>query len=274
MSTEMEETMSEEEASTSERWGILRLLWGTVVRPCATLEHLREHGPRTWWVPALLVALLIALPILVAAPFAVEQAREALLVTQEQLEERQGMELSTEQQAQMESMATSPLIIVVFPAVLRVVGQVVGWLAWAGALYLAGIALGGRSTFGQMFRTVVWTWLPYALRGLLQTVYILSSGQLIANPGLSGLVQDNRPVAEVVAAPPSLGQMLLVAFLSKVDLFLVWNLILLVIGVTVVTRLPGRKAILATLGVWILLTTLSLIPTLVSAVFAQQAGVF
>jgi hypothetical protein len=266
--------MVEEKAPAVERRGILRLLWGILVRPRATLSHLCEHEVRTWWVPAFLVVLLVVLPILVSAPISVEQAHEALLVTQEQLEERQGMELSAEQRAQMESMATSPLIIVVFPAILRVVGQIVSWLAWAGALYLAGIALGGRSTFGQMFRVVVWTWLPYALRGALQTVFILLSGQLIANPGLSGLVQDSRPIAEVVAAPPSLGQLVLVALLSKVDIFLFWNLILLVIGVRVVTRLPWRKAILATLGVWILLTALSLIPTLVSGLFAQQAGVF
>jgi hypothetical protein len=266
--------MAEEKAPALERWGILRLLWGITVRPRATLEHLCEHEIRAWWVPALLAMLLLVLPILVSAPISIEQAREALLVTQEQLEERQGMELSAEQQSQMESMATSPLIIVVFPAVLRVVGQIVSWLAWGGALYLTGMALGGRSTFGQMFRVVIWTWLPHTLRGALQTVYIQLSGQLIANPGLSGLVQESRPIAEVVAAPPSLGQMLLVTLLSKVDLFLFWNLILLVIGVRVVTRLPWRKAILTTLGVWILLTALSLIPTLASGLFAQQAGIF
>ena len=266
--------MVEERVPAVERRGILRLLWGIIVRPRATLSHLCEHEVRTWWVPALLAVLLFVLPILVSAPISMEQAREALLVTQEQLEERQGMELSAEQRAQMESMATSPLLIVVFPSVLRAVGQIVSWLAWAGALYLAGIALGGRSTFSQMFRVVVWTWIPYILRGALQTIYILLSAQLIANPGLSGLVQDSRPIAEVVAAPPSLSQILIVALLSKVDIFLFWNLILLVIGVRVVTRLPWRKAILATLGVWILLMALSLIPTLVSGLFAQQAGVF
>jgi hypothetical protein len=58
------------------------------------------------------------------------------------------------------------------------------------------------------------------------------------------------------------------------DLFLVWNLILLVIGVVVVTRLSRSKAILVTLVVWVLLTALNLVPTLVSSLFAQQAGVF
>jgi len=63
------------------------------------------------------------------------------------------------------------------------------------------------------------------------------------------------------------------AFLSHVDLFLVWNLILLVIGVMVTTHLPRRKAALVTLGVWLLLTALSLTPTLVGGLFAQQMGV-
>ena len=91
-------------------------------------------------------------------------------------------------------------------------------------------------------------------------------------PGLSGLVQEPRSISEIVAVPPSLGQTLLATFLSKVDLFLVWNLILLAIGVMLTTRLPRRKAVLVTLGVWLLLTALSLLPALVGGIFAQQMG--
>ncbi len=263
--------MSEANATSSKRQGLLRLLWGMIVRPRATLEYLRERGGRAWWLPALLAVILAILPILVAAPITAQQSREAVAAVQEQF----GREISAEEQAQMEqamSIAASPLITTVFPAVGGVVMLAVGWLVWAGALYLAGMALGGRSTFGQMFCMVVWAWLPYALRGVFQTVYIMASGQIIANPGLSGLVQETRPIGEIIAAPPRLGQMVLVAFLSRIDLFLIWNLILLVVGVTVATRLPRRKAALVTLGVWLLLTTLSLLPTLVGGLFAQQMG--
>jgi len=247
-----------------------------IIQPRATLEYLNEHGGRTWWLPALLAVLLAILPIVVAAPITVRQTREIILATQEQMGEQLGAGMSDEERAQMEeqmmSASASPLIVVVFPAVGGVMGLAVGWLVWAGALYLAGTALGGRSTFGQMFRIVVWTWLPYALRGLLQTVYILISGQLIVNLGLSGFVQDNRLVGEMVLAPPSPGQMVLAALLSKVDLFLIWNLILLVIGVIVTTRLPRRKAALVTVGMWVLLTAVSLLPALISGLFAQQMG--
>ena len=264
--------MSEEKTPAPERRRLPRLLWGMIVHPRATLEVLREHGGRTWWVPALLAVLLLVLPIVVAAPLTARQTREAVRAAQEQWE----AEVSAGDEAQMEqamSVAASPLITVVFPAAGRVVGQVVGWLAWAGSLYLAGLALGGRSTFGHMFRMVVWAWLPYVLRGLLQTAYILLSGQLIANPGLSGLVRDNQAVGEMALARPSPGQTLLAAFLAKVDLFWMWNLVLLVIGVTVFTRLPRRKAVLLTLGVWLLLTVVSLLPALAGGLFARQMGV-
>jgi len=269
--TREEIAMSEEKAPLPERWKLPRLVWGMIVRPRATLETLREREGRTWWLPALLAVLFIVLPVAVAGPITARQAREAVRAAQEQF----ASETPAGDEAQMEqamSIAASPLITVVFPAVGGVVGQAAGWLVWAGVLYLGGMALGGRSTFGQMFRMRVWTWLPYALRGLLQTIYILASGQTIANPGLSGLVQENRPIQEMIMTPPSPGQTILVALLAKVDLFLVWNLILLVIGVMVVTHLPRRKAVLLTLGVWVLLTAVGLLPALVGGLVARQVG--
>lgn len=247
-----------------------RLVWGVLVRPRATLEVLNQQGQRAWWLPAALVALVLVLPIVVAAPLSAQQAREALAVTQEQW----GSQMSPADASQMEraaSIVSSPLITVVFPSVGGLVGLVVVWLAWASALYLLSLAVGGRSNFGQMVRMVVWAWLPYALRGLLQSIYILATGQLIAHPGLSGLVADDRALSEVVLAPPSLGQMLLTSFLSRLDLFLVWNLALLVVGVGVVARLPRQKALLVTIGVWLVITVLGLLPALVSGFLGQQA---
>jgi hypothetical protein len=254
-----------------------RILWGMIVRPRATMERLSESGKRAWWLPAALAVIALILPILVSAPITARQTREAILATQEQMREQWGETMPGQEEAQIEeamSVASSPLITVVFPSIGGVVGLVVGWLIWAGALHLAGMMLGGRPSFGAMFRMVVWAWIPYAVRGLLQTVYILITGQLIANPGLSGLVADNRPVSEMILVPPSTGQILLRAFLSRIDLFLFWNLALLVVGVMVTARLPCRRAVLVTLGVWGILTALAMVPALIGAIFAQQAAAF
>lgn len=264
--------MSEE--TKSARQSILRSLWGIIVRPRATLTYFKDHGKRAWWVPAILAVLLVVAPLVVAGPITAEETREAILASQEEMAEQRGVELTDEQREQMVSYGASPLITTVFPAAAGALGLIVGWLVWAGGLYLAGMALGGRSTFGTMFRTVVWTWIPFVLRGLVQTVYILASGQAIANPGLSGFVQSDRSIAELVATPPSLDQILVVSLLSRVDLFLIWHLILLIIGIKVVTQLSRRKATLVTLAVWLLLTALSLVPALVGGFFAQQTGGF
>jgi hypothetical protein len=216
--------------------------------------------------------LLIVLPILASGPLRTQQTREEMRTAQEEMARQMGEDVSEDQLERAMSMAASPLLTVVFPAVGSAVSRVVGWLVWAGALHLVSMLFGGRSTFKQMFPVVVWAWLPYALRGLLQTVYVLTSGQLISNPGLSGLVQNEQAIGEVVVAPPSPGRTLLVALLSRVDLFLIWNLVLLMIGVGVTTRLSRRKSVLVTLGVWVLLTALGLLPALIGSLFAAQIG--
>ncbi len=243
--------------------GNIRLLWGIVARPRATFQRLNENGRGAWWLPALLTVIMVVLPIIVASPIQARQAREAVAEMQAQMSEM----LSPEQQQQMEQaqqIAASPLIITVFPSLTGVLGLVVGWLVWAGALYLVGMVAGGHASFGALFRMVVWAWIPYALRGFLQALYILLTGQLIAHPGLSGLVAGEQTVEKMLTAPPTAGQMVASAFLARIDLFLFWNLALLVVGTMVVTRLSARKATALVLGIWLLFTLVGLISALVS----------
>ncbi len=255
---------------SQQKMGLPRLLWGIVARPRATFRYLNEHGRRLWWLPALLAAVMVVLPIIVAGPIQARLAREAVAEMQAQMSER----FSAEQRQQMEQaqqIVGSPLITTVFPSITGILGLAAGWLAWAGTLYLAGMVMGGHTSFGALFRMVIWAWIPYALRGFLQSLYILFTGQLIAHPGLSGLVADNRSVGEMLQAPPTTGQLLASAFLGRIDLFLFWNLALLVVGTTVVTRLSSRKVTALVLGIWILFALISLIPTLVSSLFMGQS---
>lgn len=262
-----------ETSTESEKRSPFSLLAGVIVRPRATFRYLAGEGRRAWWLPALLAVVMVILPVIAAGPIQARLARETLQATQSLFGEGA---LSPEQQQQMEEaqkIVTSPLIITVFPSITAVLGLIVGWLAWAGALYLVGMVMGGHASFGALFRMIVWAWVPYVLRGFLQTLYILLTGQLIAHPGLSGLVADNRPVAEMLAAPPTMSQMVAQAFLSRIDLFLFWNLALLVVGTVVVTRLSARKATALVVGVWLLFALIGLIPTLVGGLFMGRSAV-
>lgn len=260
--------MAESGVVSPRRGGLPRLLIGIVVRPRQTLMTVKEGQRRSWWLPALLTVLLVVLPIAVAAPIS---AREAIRSLDEEMPDEVREQFSEEYMQRAYDAASSPFFTAVFPAIGTVIGHGVGWLAWAGILYLGSIMLGGRGTFEQVFPIVGWARFPYALRGLAQTVYILVSGELIKRPGLSGLIQDAP--SDVFTGAPDLGRALTTAFLSRVDLFLIWSLVLLVVGVSVTTKLSRRKSVLLTLAGWALITLLVLIPSLAGVFVAQRAFV-
>jgi len=71
---------------------------------------------------------------------------------------------------------------------------------------------------------------------------------------------------------PSTGQIAASSLLSHIDLFLFWNLALLVIGTVVVSRISGRKATAIVLGIWVVLTLLGLLPALVGLLVSRSFG--
>jgi hypothetical protein len=255
------------------RRSFFALLWGMIRRPRSTLAALREQGGRSWLLMAFLAMLVVAALALVAAPIASRVAQEAVRAN---LESRPGgQEITPEMQAQAARMATNPLFTTVLPIIGGLAGLWVSWLAWAGGLHLASTVLGGSSSFRQMFRAVVWCWLPFTLRRLTQLIYIAASQQVIANPGLSGWM-GKASVEEFVASPPGMSsppgtsELLLRAFLGQVDIFLLWALVLLIIAVLVTARISARKAIIITLVVWLLFSAISLLPALASGVVSSS----
>jgi hypothetical protein len=245
--------MSSETEFPTQRKNFFSLLWGIIRQPKATFEYLRGAGGRQWLWLALIAILLTIAPITASAPITARTAREALEAQFDAQEER-GQALTPEMRQQASQISTNPLFTVVFPGILGVVGLVVSWLVWSGALHLLSVMVGGDSHFRAMFKMAVWAGLPLILRGVLQTVFILVTGETISNPGLSGLVAQERPVSEIILQPPSAGTLAIQSFLSQIDLFFIWYMVLLVIGVRVMARFSLRKAILIVAGIWLVLT--------------------
>ncbi len=262
--------MSDIEAQVQPRQNFFALFWGMIRRPRWTYENTTIRVNRSWILMAVLTMVALVLPIIAAAPITSQQAREAVQAGLESQGES-GSNITPEMEGQISQFATNPLFTIVFPSVLRMVALWIGWLVWAGGLHLISTMAGGNSQFGQMWRTVIWSWLPFAVRGLLQSGFILLTGEGITNPGLSGLIADQRSVSEILAAPPSTGQLVLSSILSNIDLFLIWNLILLIFGVAITARISRRKASFITLGIWIGLTIIGLIPALFSGFALGQS---
>lgn len=240
--------MSEETKSVPAAPGFFSILVGVIVGPLKALKTISERPGRGWLIFALLAMAIGILPTIVAAPQTIERSRAAI---ESNLQSQPNSAQITDEQRDMAlSFTTNPLFVVVLPAVGIIIGLVLSWLLWAGALYLLTTVLGGNAHFAQVRQLVVWSWIPFVLRSLVQAVYILSTGQLIGRPGFSGFVAASIDPA----MPASLNTQLLSAFLGQLDLFVLWNLVLLMVGIFVTARVSKVKAVLIPLIVWIVFT--------------------
>jgi hypothetical protein len=252
----------------NEKKSLLKLLLGVLLRPRATFTYLRENQPRSWIVPALLIALCIMLPV-----FAGTSASQTITDPSMNMGMPGGAVVMPEGRvivegggAPMPEMPAQPLALTLLQTAGALVSLPLTWLLWGGALYLASVFLGRSSGFAPMFRLTVWTWIPYAVRGLLQAVFIWTTGQAISNKGFAGYVLDSA-VPQMITPGP--GKLALAGILGRVDLFLVWNLILLVIGLMAFTKLPRRKALVAVLVIWAVFALLSIVPAILGGMFGS-----
>ncbi len=154
-----------------------------------------------------------------------------------------------EQQAQyMQAIQStqSPVFVYVLPALGSLLGVWISWLILGGILHLVTTLLGGRGSTVISMNIVAWASLPLAVRALVQIIYMLAAHKLIGSPGLSGF-------------SPA-GDSGLVLFTSHVleliDIYIVWQVILLVVGVRISTALSPSKSILGVLVVFILIVAL------------------
>jgi hypothetical protein len=93
---------------------------------------------------------------------------------------------------------------------------------------------------------VAWSSLPYAVRDLLQIIYLLVTRRLITAPGFSGFM----------ASDASGLSLFLVALLTLVDIYLLWRLILLVIGVKAASGFSTGKALFSAITLLLILLLL------------------
>jgi hypothetical protein len=152
---------------------------------------------------------------------------------------------------------TSPLFIGATGIALGTLGLILTWLFRGALLFFIGYLFGTEKRYIQMVSLVLWSWWPFALRDLVNAIFVLVNGQLVANRGLSFLVASGDQVQDA-------GN-LLYGLLSQVDLFLVWHLLLVGVGLAVSTRASRAKTAIGTVAYWVLTALVGLAPTLLAS---------
>jgi hypothetical protein len=140
-----------------------------------------------------------------------------------------------EQLAQYQQVMTgmnNPVFYYALPALRIVIGVWAGWLIFGALLHLLLTLLGGRSSMGVTLNVVAWASLPIALRYLVQFGKMMQSNQFIQGHGLAGFAPSGEGIVFAVIA----------LALALIDLYVIWQIVLLVIGIKASSALTTPRA--------------------------------
>ena len=228
----------------------LRALIGMTIRPKRTFQALNQRTRTGWWVPAMLmVAVIVATTYTYTSAFAHIMYQQQLMVYEQMPEQDRG--LMPEPEFRM-----TPTLTMVIRGGGKFLSTVVTWLVWAGTLTLAASLLGAPSlSFGRALALYAWSSVPIVIRGIAQSVYMAATKTPIYNAGLSGLIVDQAPPPMVMGpqrrmpAIPTQGEVALASVLGHLDLFTLWHLGLLVMGLMICARWRRNRALLTVIGI-------------------------
>jgi hypothetical protein len=210
-------------------------IWATLIHPRQVFDEMTSASRPVWGAPMLVLSLTASLVVIVGGYL---RSRAALMGEiplprdwQFWTPEMQNNYMQAQQATQ------GPVFTYIIPLVGALTALWLGWLMLAGLLHLGSTLLGGRGSMQSALNVVAWASLPFAVRDLLRITFMLLMGHAIVSPGLSGFAGNAGFWAQLLA---------------RTDIFVVWNVVLLVIGFGIVDSLPRNKALVGVVVVMLL----------------------
>lgn len=204
-------------------------------RPRAVFAEMASESRPTWSTPMLVLSVTALLVVLAAGYL---KTRAAMMGEIALPPEWQWWTPEMQENYMRAQQATQgPVFAYVIPLVGAWTRLWVGWLVLSGLMHLGSTLSGGRGTMQGSLNVVAWANVPFALRDILRLVFMLIAGRAIASPGLSGFA----------SAPGFISHLL-----ARADIFLVWSMILLVVGLAAADGLTKGKSFAIVLVVLIL----------------------
>jgi hypothetical protein len=195
-------------------------------RPRRGFQEMASESRATWQTPMLLLSLTAILVVIVAGYLKTRAAMMGEIPLPPDWQfwtpEMQNNYMQAQQATQ------GPVFMYIMPMVGSLTALWVGWLLLAALLHFGSTLLGGRGSMQSALNIVAWASLPFAIRDILRIAFMLATGHAITSPGLSGFASTAGFVSHL---------------LTRLDIFLIWHVILLVIGFALTDGLPRSKAV-------------------------------
>jgi hypothetical protein len=227
------------EAPPSEPSNPFSRIIGVLVSPSRTFADIARKPD--WVIPALVIVLVFAIAAIVTVP-----RLDFETMTREAME-AQGRSGPQMEQGLRVGIAIAKGIQYSISFLL------IGILAVAALLYWLGVRLlGSEATYQQVFSVVLYGFMPTVIRQLVKIPIVLSKHAI--NP---------RDAENVVRSSPAFltsfkTNPMLFALLSRLDLFAIWSLILIVIGLAAASKLSKAKTASVVIALWIVGTLITL----------------
>ena len=229
---------------------------GVIFKPKQTFASITSQAS-SWFTPMLVLTLAVLIHVLASGWVNQQIAATGVIPTPPDFQYwNQEMQ---NQYMQSQQVRQGSVFLYVIPAIGALSAAWIGWLIVGGMLHLATTLLGGRGETSASINLVAWANLPFAIREVVRGIYLLATRQPIAAEGLAGFVDSASGSAAVF----------LVSLLALVDIYLIWHVVLMAIGVHSHTRLPAGKA---TIGAASVVLIVVLIQALFGYLFSQLSA--
>ena len=221
------------------------------LRPRKTTAEIVERDKQVWLTPLLILSVLVIIVALVSAPLRLQAIQNGtnLPVDFQYYSEEQQQQFYEAQATQ-----TSPLFIYVFPILSGLLKVWVSWFLLSILWYLSLTLAGSRAGSTKFYNLAGWSFMPLALRYLVQIIGILVTKELITSPGLSGFISADAAGLAVYFG----------AFLALIDIYFIFQVVLLFIGVIPLSGLTKTKAWIATAITLVIVMLLMALPGFLS----------
>ncbi len=202
----------------------------------------------TWRLPLLVLSIFAVVYVLAAAPLLRAQVLSNPPPLPQDFEYYPPA--MQEQYMRAVEVTSGTAFIYIFPIAQAVLRIWLGWLLVGSLLHAIMTLFGVRSGFSSMLTLSAWAGLPYLVKEAVQSGYMLLSRHLISQPGLSAFGPRSGT---------SLAQFWMKA-LETLDLYLVWQVILIGLGLSMLA--PNRRSLrwLALIVVLLIIVTFQALP--------------
>lgn len=210
---------------------------GVLFSPTRTFEAIRERP--TWLVAILILVVLGTITgYLVVGKLDVEEVvRQSIADSGRQLSEDQLQQAIDIQEKLMPVMSLAGPVVF-FPAAC---------LLMALLFWVILNVLGGEFPYKTSFATTIHGLLPNGISSLLTLPVVLSRSELSYEQVSSGSILASN----LAVFAPEESSTAVRSLLASVDIFSIWSLVLLTIGLAVVAKVPRGKAAAVVVGLWV-----------------------